>query len=272
MSTVLLSLGLGLVLVVVGNCVLAPRLGGARSAATVTLLTLLIYVPYAMFAWPGADVFAIHLALYLVVNLGFAMLYGQEPRARGSSWAPTVIIGFFLTVAAANTVFLLVSEQGFSKGLARILLPEPRAHAGAVTSRFPGTMVPGVDARRRLYEGHVEQLQVQGTRGWTVRKGWLEAPVAGAPARFQVVLSDADGEPISGAAVVGDFLRPSDISADQRFSMRELRSGVYQAELSLPDPGRWSLWLRVHANGSDHELRGTTTVGSLERAGEPRDS
>ena len=131
MSTVLLSLGLGLVLVVAGNCILARRLGGARAAATVTLLTLLIYVPYALFAWPGGDVFAIHLALYLVVNLGFAMLYGQQRGARGASWAPAVIIAFFLAVAAANTVFLLVSEQGFSSGLARILLPEPRAPEAA---------------------------------------------------------------------------------------------------------------------------------------------
>jgi len=272
MSTVLISLGLGLIFIVTANVVLGRWMDGPRAALTVTLLTLLVYVPYAFFAWPGGDVFAIHLALYLVVNLGFGMLLGKQGTHRGSAWGPMVIIGFFLLVAAANTIFLLVSEQGLSTGLARVLLPEPRASVGAMTSGFPGTVAPGMDARRQLYDRHIEKLETQVARGWTIRKGWLDTPVAGQPARFQVAVDDAQGKPIAGASVEGDFLRPSNRDHDQRFSMHELRKGIYQVELNLPDAGTWSLWLRVRVDGEYHELRGTTIVGSRERAGAPLDS
>lgn len=266
MSTVLVSLGLGLALIVVANLALARRMGGGRAALTVTLLTLLMYVPYAVFAWPGGDVFAIHLALYLVVNLGFAMLWRSGGAGAGGAWGPAVIVGFFLLIASANTVFLLLSEQGLSSGLARLLLPTPRGHVEAVTSQFPGTMAPGTNTRQRLYDRHIEKLDAQGARGWTIRKGWMEPPVEGKSARFRVAVEDAEGRPVAGARIDGDFLRLSDRHADQRFTMRELQRGVYQAEVSLPNAGTWSLWLRVRTDEASHELRATTTVGTRVRA------
>ncbi len=265
MTHTVLSLGLGLALIIVANLALGRRLGGGRATTVVTVLTLLVYIPYAILFWPGADVFAIHLALYLVVNLGFGMLRGNIGARQGTRWAPAVIVSFFIVIGAANTVFLIVSEQGLSSSLARALFPEPRG-VGPITSSFPGTMVPGMTTRQQLYDRHLEQMERQVDRGWRVRKGWLQAPVVGQPSRFQVAVEDAAGRPVEGAEIDGDFLRAANPLADRKFSMIEVRSGTYQAELTLSEPGTWSLWLRVRREGELHYLRGNTTVAPADAA------
>jgi nitrogen fixation protein FixH len=234
------------------------RLNGKAAAVAVALTAMLAYVPWAILTWPGADVFAIHLAIFLTVAYALGVVGGRV--GRGWHWAPVAIIGFFSVVVVTNVVFLGVAERGMT-GLFARLLPEPRV-GDVVDSQFPGTVSHDYQEKEALYNRYLEQVEQQEIRGWSVRKGWLEPPVMGQQATFIVAVADRDGEPVRGAAVEGRFLRTSNSRNDLTFAMDEVEEGEYRTTLELPLQGRWDLVLEIRRDNDRHEVRASTTVAS----------
>ncbi len=239
------------------------RLDGKAAGIAIGLLVLLLYVPWAILSWPGADVFAIHLAIFLTVAYALGMIGSRV--GRGWHWAPALIVGFFVLVIVTNVVFLGVAEQGIT-GLFAELLPKPRA-ADVVDSRFPGTVSHDYQKKEALYNDYLHQVEAQTQRGWQVRKGWLYKPVAGQPATFIVAVSDRGGAAVSGAEVSGRFLRTSSSREDFDFRMAEVAPGEYRATLNMPLHGLWQLVLQIRRGEDLHEIRADTTVGSERDAG-----
>lgn len=262
--------GLGL-LVSVGGGVLAElfaffllhrvlRLNGKAAAAVIALLAILFYVPWGVLNWPGADVFAIHLAIYLTVAYALALIGSRV--GRGWHWAPAAIVGFFVVVVVMNIVFLTVADRGIT-GLFSRLLPEPRS-GDVVDSGFPGTVSHDYQEKEALYNAYLRQVEAQRARGWQVRKGWQYQPVAGQPATFIVAVSDRAGRPVSEARVEGRFLRTSNSRDDFDFTMYEVAPGEYRAAMTMPLPGRWQLVLQVRRDDDLHEVRAETTVSAAD--------
>ncbi|MCB1798963.1 MAG: nitrogen fixation protein FixH, partial [Gammaproteobacteria bacterium] len=156
-SAILLVIGGGVIAEVVVFFLLRALLGlsGKAGAMAVGLLALLVYVPWAILAWPGADIFAIHLAIYLTVAYALGMVGGSVGRQW--HWAPALIVGFFVVVIATNVVFLGVAEQGITGVFAR-LLPEPRG-AEVADSRFPGTVSHDFQKKEALYNDYLQQVE-----------------------------------------------------------------------------------------------------------------
>jgi nitrogen fixation protein FixH len=77
---------------------------------------------------------------------------------------------------------------------------------------------------------------------------------------FQVRVLDRDGQPISDAAIEGQFMRVSDFNLDQSFAMHPVGGGLYQAEVTLPAAGRWDLLFRVQHGGHVFEQQASTRV------------
>jgi nitrogen fixation protein FixH len=232
------------------------RLDGKAAGLGIALLVLLLYVPWAILAWPGADVFAIHLAIFLTVAYALGMVGGRV--GRGWHWAPALIVAFFVLVIATNVVFLGVAEQGIT-GLFAEVLPRPRA-AEVVDSRFPGTVSHDYQKKEALYNDYLRQVEIQQARGWQVKKGWLYRPVAGQPATFVVAVADRDGRPVAGAEVGGRFLRTSNSRDDFDFTMAEVAPGEYRANLQMPLHGLWELVLHIRRGEDLHEVRADTSV------------
>lgn len=232
------------------------RLNGKAAATGVALLAMLFYVPWAILTWPGADVFAIHLAIFLTVAYALGMIGGRLGKAW--HWAPAIIVGFFVMVVATNVVFLGVAESGIT-GLFARLLPEPEGST-VVDSRFPGTVSHDYQEKEAQYNAYLRQVEAQKARGWQVRKGWLYKPVVGQPATFLVVISAASGEPVAGAEVRGEFLRSSNSRDDFDFVMNEVAPGEYRVDLVMPLQGRWDLVLQIRRDDDLHEVRAGTSV------------
>lgn len=239
------------------------RLDGKAAGLAVGLAVLLLYVPWAILTWPGADVFAIHLAIFLTFAYALGMVGSRV--GRGWHWAPALIVAFFVLVVATNVVFLGVAEQGIT-GLFAELLPPPKG-ARVVDSRFPGTVSHDYQEKEALYNDYLRQVEVQEARGWQVRKGWLHSPVAGQPATFVVAVTDRAGAAVSGATVAGRFLRTSSSRDDFEFNMSEAAPGEYRAPLTMPLHGLWRLVLQIRRGEDLHEIRADTTVGAARGAG-----
>jgi nitrogen fixation protein FixH len=257
-STMLAGIGGGVLAEVVLFLLLNRlfRLNGKSAGTIVGLLVVLVYVPWAVLVWPGADVFAIHLAIFLTVAYVLGMFGAQVGRRW--HWAPAAIVGFFTVVVVINIVFLGVAEQGIT-GLFARMLPEPRG-SEVVDSRFPGTVSHDYQEKEALYNAYLRQVEAQRARGWQVRKGWQSKPTAGQPATFIVAVTTREGAPVSGADIDGSFLRTSNSRDDFDFVMDEVAPGEYRAQLTMPLQGLWQLVLQIRRGDDLHEVRADTSV------------
>ena len=243
-------------------------LNSKASAVVAGVLANLGYLSYVLVQWPGADVVAIHVAVYTmtayILGIVFARSGEVQPGARRFHWAPAVLVVFFLIVVVVNAVLITVSQRGLAPDVAELVLPEV-PEGRSVRSVFPGTVQHDYQENQEAYNRYVERVAAQRERGWQLRKGWLAEPVAGRPAVFQLSVTDRHGSPVTGATVSGSFLRPADSRADQNFEMLERGIGVYQATLVLPEAGNWDLVLEVRRGADMHELRASTSVGSADQ-------
>jgi nitrogen fixation protein FixH len=232
------------------------RLQGKAAAMVVALLSLLFYVPWAIVTWPGADVFAMHLAIYLTLAYALGMVGSRV--GKGWHWAPALIVTFFVGIIIINVVFVSVAEKGIT-GLFAELLPEPRS-AQVADSRFPGVVSHDFQEKEALYNAYLAEVQEQQARGWQVKKGWQAKPQVGVATIFIVQAQDAKGEPIEGAVVSGTFLRTANSREDFDFTLDEVAPGQYQASIKMPLPGLWRMVLNVDRGDDQHQIRATTSV------------
>lgn len=264
MPDLLLSLAVGTGLIVALNLALI-RLAGtsAQLAAAVTaLITVGLYVPYSIVRWPGGDIFAMHLAIYLLASLACGMLLSVRSSGQGLHWGPAALSGFFIFVVVTGAIFVAVAERGLTSTLGRWLLPE--SARGPVSSMFPGVISHDYHKKEALYNNYLQQVERQRQRGWQVQKGWITDPVTNQPAIFRVAAQTRDGEPVTGAAVSGQFLRSSSSKLDVAFNLTERAPGVYETEVALPLPGAWNLVLQIRKGEDLHEIQANTTVGAAK--------
>ena len=77
---------------------------------------------------------------------------------------------------------------------------------------------------------------------------------------FRVAVQTREGEPVFGATIGGQFLRPSNSQQDVAFNLVERTPGVYETELKLPLAGNWNLVLRIQKGENIHEVRALTQI------------
>jgi nitrogen fixation protein FixH len=262
----LISLIVGVGLIFTSNLLLLrlTTLTPLQAAAGVALAILGICLPWAIVAWPGSDVLAIRLAIYLMTTFVCGIYFNVRRSLNGSHhkpwhWGPAAITGFFVVLIIVDSVFILLAARGLSPQLSTQLLPGA-PDKGPVSSVFPGVISHDFQEKEALYNVYLQQRRQQIERGWQVRKGWLTKPIQGEPTAFKVAAQTRYGEPLSGAVVTGQFLRPADSRLDKNFLLPEVAPGVYQGEFSLPAPGRWNVVLQLQRDGQTHEIRASTSV------------
>ncbi len=265
MTDLLFSLLGGVVLISVVFLALHrfTRLNSKAVGLLLMLLVIGLYLPVSILAWPGADVFAIHIAIYLVTVYVLAIIgASRESRAegkRGLHWGPALIILFFMIVIGVDSVFIMLAQKGLDSELAGWLLPRPGS-GGRISSFFPGTVGRDFYEKEADYKAYLERQQAQQERGWQVTLGWAGPAVAGQTLVFRVRIADRKGQAVRGAVVSGRFLRPGNVRQDQDVTLRETRPGLYQTRLQLPEPGRWDVILDIRKDEIVHELNARTTV------------
>ncbi|MCA1788419.1 MAG: FixH family protein [Thioalkalivibrio sp.] len=269
MENLVVSLGLGVASITALFFLIyrLTRLRGYQTAVLVFAITLLVFIPFSVLNWAGADVFAIHLALYVIVPYGLGIITSQQEGEHGTKarsgrlhWAPITILIFFGIVATVNAILLSLATHGMPSQLIGVLLPQPQSQATEITSGFPGTVARISERKEALATGYFDSMREQRTVGWQVHQGWQSRPEVGEPAVFQVRVLDRQGRPISDAAIEGEFMRVSDFNLDQVFAMRPVGGGLYQAEVTLHAPGRWDLLFRVRHGEHTHEQQASTRV------------
>ncbi len=93
-------------------------------------------------------------------------------------------------------------------------------------------------------------------------RGWLDKPVVGQSAQFRVQVVDSGGQAVRGAEVTTSFLRFSSSAMDFVRQLDEIEPGVYQAGITVPQPGRWEINVDIRYEDDIHQLRGMTDIAS----------
>ena len=237
------------------------RLNGKAVAMWVAFMIIGIVIPYSIMFWPGADVFAIHLAVYLMTAyiLGIIASQTENHADRGWHWGPFTIAGFFLVVVSVDSVFITLATKGVDSGFSESVLPKSEK-GGVISSKFPGTVSHDYYQKGEQYNAYREQVEKQQALGWKVSKGWMSKPIINMPAEFKVRILDRDTKPVTDAKVVVQFLRPSDSKKDHILNLSETAPGDYLNQISLPVPGSWDVVIKIQQAEHRYELRASTTV------------
>lgn len=235
-----------------------------NAAALITaVVTLVIYGGVSVWQWQGADVLAIHLAIYLITIYALAIIgasrAGNTGKKQRLHWAPMLLIGFFLVVVLVDSVFILLAQQGVGDTWVKRLLPEPRG-GGAVRSVFPGVVSHDFREKENQFNEYQAMRDMQQQRNWQVRIGWDKPAVSGETNRLLLRVTTQDESALLDAEISGRLLYAADAGHDQSFSMQQTLNELYQAELDLPRAGRWELVLFIRRGEEVHEVRADTTI------------
>ena len=268
MSNLVVSL-LGGVLIIATLFILLyslSRMSGKMVSLVMAFVVTGVYVPLAVFTWPGADVFAIHIALYLVsvYVLGIVASSRDQRISEGKRgfvfhWAPAAIVIFFIILIILDSFFVMFATKGMTSDQARMLLPAPEM-GGKVSSHFPGVVSHDFHEKYDQYNDYVNRFKLQQLRHWDVRKGWLTKPVVNTPSIFRVEVFTKDKKVVTGAKVLAMFLRPANSKEDKHYTLLEIEPGVYQQSINLPEPGHWDLVLDIKKGKDEHEVRAKTVI------------
>jgi nitrogen fixation protein FixH len=105
-----------------------------------------------------------------------------------------------------------------------------------------------------------QQRKQQEQLGWSVKLGWKEEAVTGKENILYVQVKDAQGELIKDAQVTAKFMYPADMKLDQIHQLGSDTNGLYQAEITLNNPGDWNMDLNIQHGQHQYEMRTRTTV------------
>lgn len=248
-----------------------------RAAVLAGVLVLGGYVPLGLITWPGADVFAIHIAVFGIAAFILHVAVSETAQVdadgvavhRRLHWGPAVILGFFVMLWTILALLVMVAQNGMSGDLAARFLPAPAGGGQVSQSTFPGTVARDFHKKEALYNRYLEQVERQQARGWQVRYGWYKPsrPRAGSEAVFQLQVLDRNGGPVSGATVAGRFMRSADFHRDREVMLEEVDLGLYRASVTLEDAGAWQVLVVITRGEDVHEIQARTTVGARATPG-----
>ena len=268
MGNILVTL-LGGVSLIVTTFILMYRvsnMSGKMTATVMAFIVIAVYVPISIFTWPGADIFAIHFALYLVSVYVLGIVTSQRDARRqagkegfGFHWAPAAIVTFFVILLIMDSFFVMFATKGMNINVAKWLLPEPLS-GGKVSSRFPGTVSHDYHQKQDQYNDYLKRFETQKLLNWNIRKGWLDEAIVNQPAIFRVEIKTNENKVVSKANIKGEFLRPADSKRDIVFTMREIEPGIYQQNITMTAPGNWDLVLKIQKDDDEYEVRAKTVI------------
>lgn len=227
----------------------AFRMPAELAGLTAAGVPLFAYIATLFGSWPGLDVVAIHIAVFIITAFVLVVMSRYRARQSRMHWAPKALIAFFVVLAVMNAGFLYVSTKGLPPGLARVLLPgdvDKTVHTG-----FAGTTRHGQEAAKAI-GADLSRQHLNRQLGWRVRVEGLRMPTVGQNT-VTVFADDREGRPLAGLAGVWRVARPGDAPASVPLTASV--DGQYEARVDLNGSGLWLLELQLDGYRQTWEIR-----------------
>ena len=141
--------------------------------------------------------------------------------ASRSRYIPWLFVAGFAVVISVNAIMITFAVGSFSG----LYTPKPRD-------------------RGLRYNTIVAAQQSQDALGWRVETSWRADA-----SRLQLTVSDASGQPLAGARVSAELVRPVEKRAPIGVALDDLGNGRFGGRADLPARGNWDLDVVVERDG-----------------------
>lgn len=208
---------------------------GVISGALPTLAIMF----YSLSHWPGGDVVALHLALYVATAIVLTLTGDRKAGAvqQPVHWIPKIIIGFFLTLALLMAAFVSISISGLPPFMAQWFLPN--AEHKQIYTGFSGE-VPHDEAAAKMISSHMKKSVRQRQLGWQIEVDGLDRLKLGQASEVIVSVSDSKQKPLEDATVTLLIKHPADVAdTGKLIRLNAAASGRYRAQIAMDRPGQW---------------------------------
>lgn len=211
------------------------------------LLPLLAYFVLIVGRWPGLDVAAMHISVFLAAGLVLHAFTQFRRRGAGRMhWIPKLLTAFFLGLVVINGSLLYIATKGLPGPLARWWLG---SDGGAVYSGFSGVVEHDQGAAKAV-SSELSQAHRESELGWQVEMSGLDSNEA--TRAIQVRVKDRTGLPVDRIEGELRLLRPGATQAALTVPLSALDAGIYGGVLHLPASGRWLVELRLQRDSKVH--------------------
>lgn len=215
-------------------------------AALAGLIPLIGYFALTVGHWPGLDVVAIHISVFLAAALVlFALTQFRRRGAGRMHWAPKLLTGFFIGLVVINASLLYIATKGLPEPVARWWLGG-KGDGKAVYSGFSG-VVPHDQGAAKGVSSELSELHRESQLGWTVAVSGLDG--SGRTRPVEVRVKDRTGLAVGRLAAELRLLRPGATAPAASLPLASAEPGVYIGALVLPAGGRWLVEVRLTQDG-----------------------
>lgn len=243
--TTLASLAGGLILIVGLFIALGwlAALTQATRAILASSLTLVIYFIAIIGRWPGLDVVAMHVSIFVVSGL-LLYLYVSRRRSRAKlHWVPKTLIGFFVLLAVINSFLLYISTRGLPPQLARYWLPGDDVK----NSGFSGVVGHSQTAAKAV-SSELSRSHASTQLGWQIHISGLQNTIR--PSQMvSVKVLDRAGNPVPELQVQLSLFRPGAVNQSATIPLIYKEAGEYSNVLEIPAKGRWLVEVALSRHG-----------------------
>jgi hypothetical protein len=216
------------------------------SATLGAALPFLAYLGISAGSWPGGDVLAIHLVVFIATAGVLGVFDSVRQKKVKMHWAPKLIIGFFVLLALINAALLSIATHGLPDVLTQRLMPRQEG-VERVHTVFPG-VVP--HDRNKMYAPHQQRIEEQRKLGWQVEIEGFDQLRSGRPMPVTLRITDKHGRPVAADRVLLGFWRMANSKDDLLLTLEAASPGEFQGELNLEYPGRWIVEIGI-SRGQD---------------------
>lgn len=214
---------------------------GVISGALPTLAIMF----YSLSHWPGADVVALHLALYVATAIVLTLTGDRKAGAprQPMHWIPKIFVGCFLALALLMAAFVTISVSGLPPFVAQWFLPN--AANKQVYTAFSGE-VPHDEAAAKAVSQYMRKSERQRQLGWRIEVAGLDRLKLGQAGEVTVSASDSAQQPLEGATVTLTIKHPADgAGTGKSANLGTFAPGRYRALVDMGRPGQWVAVLRI---------------------------
>ncbi|MHB1352081.1 MAG: FixH family protein [Thiobacillus sp.] len=218
----------------------------ALRAVLAGLVPLIAYFSLTIGRWPGLDVVAIHISVFLAAALVlFALTQFRRRGAGRMHWAPKLLTAFFIGLVVVNATLLYIATKGLPEPVARWWLGG-KGDGKPVYSGFSGVVPHGQGAAKGI-SSELSELHRESRLGWQIAVNGLDGEGRTRPVEVRV--RDRTGLAVERLAAELRLLRPGAAVPTASLPLASAEPGVYIGALVLPAGGRWLLELRLLQNG-----------------------
>jgi nitrogen fixation protein FixH len=244
--------GLALVFVIYSVAGAFRRLSPILRAALAGLVPLLGYFVLIIGRWPGLDVVAIHISVFLAGALVlFALTRFRQAGAGRMHWVPKLLTAFFVSLVLLNASLLYIATNGLPTPLAQWWFG---SDGKPVHSGFSGVVAHGQGAAKAV-SSELSETHRESQIGWQVELNGLDDQ--GATREVRIRVRDRTGLPVERVQAELQLSRPGATAPISTLVLNPGKPGEYSATLALPAAGRWLAELRLRQAGV---LRYTSTT------------